>query len=82
MWEKDSSPRIALEVLQKSINQGELNLLDIKVRNEAIDIMWLQEYLTLTPSRPTWVKVLDLIVNASGPESTSKKVRMNVFLQT
>ena len=82
MWEKDSSPRIALEVLQKPINQGGLNLLDIKARNEAIDIMWLREYLTLTPSRPTWAKVLDLIINASGPESTSKKARMNVFLQT
>ena len=29
MWEKDSSPRIVLEVLQKPINQGGLNLLDI-----------------------------------------------------
>ena len=82
MWEDNSSPRITLEILQKPVAQGGLNLLDIKARNEAIDLTWLKEYLRLTPLQPTWAKVTDLIIDASAPESTSKKARMNAFLQT
>ena len=82
MWEKDSSPRIALEALQRPISEGGLNLLDIKARNEAIDIIWLKEYLRLTPMRPTWAKIADLLIEATAPERINKKARMNVFLQS
>ena len=53
MWEDDSSPRIALELLQKPIDEGGLNLLDIKARNEAIEIVWLKAYLNFSPTCPT-----------------------------
>ena len=82
MWDDDSSPRIALDILQRPVNQGGLNLLDIEARNEAIDIVWLKEYLKLTPQRATWAKVTDLIIDSTAPEGTSKKARMNAFLQT
>ena len=82
MWEQDSSPRIAIEALQQLIHEGGFNLLDIKARNEVIDIMWLKEYLRLTPMRPTWAKVVDLLIDAAAPEKISKKARMNVFLQS
>ena len=38
MWEDDSSPRIALDILQRPIEEGGLNLLDIRARNEGIEI--------------------------------------------
>ena len=82
MWEQDSSPRIAIEALQWPIYEGGLNLLDIKVRNKVIDIMWLKEYLWLTPMRPTWAKVIDLLINAAAPKKINKKARINVFLQS
>ena len=82
MWENDSSPRIALGVLQSPIEQGGLNLLDLKARNEAIDIMWLKSYLNFSPSRPTWAAVIDLIIDTSAPASTCSKARGNPFLQT
>lgn len=81
MWEDDSSPRIAMDFLHRPIEQGGLNLLDIQARNEAIELMWLKEYLKLNPKRPTWAKVMDLIIDAAAPENTSKKARANVFLQ-
>ena len=82
MWEQDSSPQISSEALQRPISEGGLNLLDIKARNEAIDIMWLKEYLRLTPKKPSWAKVVDLLIDAAAPQNTSKEVRMNVFLQS
>jgi hypothetical protein len=81
MWVDNSEPRIALEFLQLPVEQGGLNLLDIRARNEAIDIMWLKEYLQLTPTRPDWALVTDLIIDAAAPEGTCKQARMNAFLQ-
>lgn len=54
MWEDDLSPRIALELLQWPIEEGGLNLLDLKACNEAIEIMWLKAYLDFPPSHPIW----------------------------
>ena len=82
MWESDSSPRIALGVLQSPIEHGGLNLLDLKARNEAIDIMWLKSYLNFSPSRPTWAAVVDLIIDTSAPANMCNKARGNPFLQT
>ena len=39
MWDDDSSPRIACDTLCQPIKEGELDLLDISARNEAIDII-------------------------------------------
>ena len=82
IWEDDSEPRVALEILQQPTEHGGLNLLDIKARNEAIDIMWLKNYLQLTPERPEWALITDLIIDAAAPAGTCKKARMNAFLQT
>ena len=51
-------------------------------RNEAVDIIWLKDYLKLTPQRPTWAAVTDLIIDAVAPENTNKEARINTFLQT
>jgi len=40
-----------------------LNLIDIKARNEAIEIMWLRTYLDFSPTRPKWAKITDLIID-------------------
>jgi ribonuclease HI/exonuclease III len=82
MWEDDSSPRIALETLYQPIAQGGINLLDIRARNEAIEITWLKEYLNFSPSRPAWAKITDLVINATAPPSTSRLARINAFLQS
>jgi ribonuclease HI len=82
IWEDDSSPRIALNTLYQPIEQGGLNLLDLQARNEAIEITWLREYLNLSPSRPTWAKITDLVINAAAPPGTSRPARINTFLQS
>ena len=82
MWEEDSSPRIALDLLQSPKSCGGLNLLDIKACNEAIEIMWLKSYLNFSPSRPEWAMVTDLILSATARPITIKRARKNPFLQT
>jgi exonuclease III len=82
MWEDDSSPRLPLEYLQAPPQNGGLNLLNINARNEAIDLVWLKAYLDISPTRPAWARVTDLIIDATAPRGTNKDARINAFLQT
>ena len=82
IWEDDSSPRIANETLRNPITEGGLDLLDLEVRNEAIDIMWLKTYLNFSPKRPEWATITDLIIEASAPEGLVKRAIINPFLQS
>ena len=67
MWEDNKSPRVTLEYLHYPHKEGGLNLLDIKARNEAIEIMWLKEYLNLSPLRLTWAKITDITIDVAAP---------------
>ncbi|KAH9052361.1 hypothetical protein EDB87DRAFT_1570489, partial [Lactarius vividus] len=82
IWDGGVSPRIALELLHKPLCKGGLNLLDIKAWNDAIDIIWLKSYLNLSLTRPTWVIVMDILINAAAPPGTLAVVRVNTFIQT
>ena len=82
MWSNDSSPRLGMDILHRPVKDGGLNLLDIKSRNEAIEIMWLKAYLNMSASRPAWAKVTDLLMDAAAPPSTNPKARGISFLQT
>ena len=53
IWEENTSPRIALKYLHNKVEEGGLNLLNIRARNEAIEIIWLKTYLNMSSSRPT-----------------------------
>ena len=81
IWDDGEKPRIALEFLQQPKERGGVNILDIRARNEAIDLMWLKSYLNFSPSRPPWAAVTDLIIDASAPTDTVASVRKNTFLQ-
>jgi ribonuclease HI/exonuclease III len=81
MWGDDSSPRLTLDFLQTPPISGGLNLLDIQARNEAIEIIWLKAYLNMSPTRPTWARITDLIIDASAPHEIKKEARINSFLQ-
>ena len=82
IWDKNIIPRIALSYLYYPIEEGGLNLLDIRARNEAIEIIWLKAYLNMTPDRPTWAKVTDIILDAAAPPGYNAQARINTFLQT
>ena len=78
----NKSPMVTLEYLHYPHEEGGLNLLDIKARNEAIEIMWMKEYLNLSPSRLTWAKITDIAIDAVAPQTNLGPARLNTFLQT
>lgn len=81
MWGQDTKPRIAAQTLHRPIEDGGLNLLDIKSRNEAIEIMWLKTYLNFTNSRQPWAIVTDHIILATAPPHYVAAAKNNPFLQ-
>jgi len=73
------------ETLYAPIEIGDRGLLDIKSRNEAIDLMWLKSYLKFNSDRPLWTLVADALMAINLPQSESpldKEIRQSVFLQS
>ena len=81
MWEGYTISKIALENLHRPIEEGGLNLIDLKARNDAIELTWLKAYLDFSPSRPAWAKITDLIIDATMPQGSNTQARINSFLQ-
>ncbi len=85
VWDGQKRPPVSLGTLQKKVEEGGIGLLDIKARNEAIDLMWVKEYLNLAPSRPKWAAIADaLFARATDPTSRAAghEALLNPFLQT
>ncbi|KAI0705071.1 hypothetical protein C8T65DRAFT_556394, partial [Cerioporus squamosus] len=52
MWgNAAASPPISVKMLYDMPTNGGLSLLDLKARNQAIDIMWVKDYLNISCSR-------------------------------
>ncbi|OJT15896.1 Transposon TX1 uncharacterized 149 kDa protein [Trametes pubescens] len=84
MWDGDAHPRIDRDTLYAPVLEGGLNVLNIQARNEAIDLMRLKDYLNLSPGRPRWALVADVLLaraNAAVSRVVDSKARINVFLQ-
>lgn len=71
-----------MATLQCHTWEGGLNILDIKSRNKAIEIIWLNAYLNFSPSCQKWAMVTDHIILAAVPPHLVKKARDNPFMQT
>ncbi len=85
VWKGDEHPRVGMDTLTQPIEYGGIGLLDVAARNEAIDLVWVREYLKLTPGRAKWARVADALF-ARAAASTSRNVemaaRVNRFTQT
>jgi len=85
IWgEKTKSP-INIDILYAPIKMGGRGLLDIKSRNEAIDLMWLKSYLKFNNDRPLWTLVADALMAINLPQSESssnRETKQSVFLQS
>lgn len=81
IWGKSVSPRLALDSLHAKREKGGIELLNLKNRNEAIELVWLKEYLKAKPTRPTWAKLTDALINDLAPANVRPEARQNTFLQ-
>lgn len=81
----DSHPRVGRDTLYKPVASGGLNLLDVVARNEAIDAVWLREYLLGGADRPRWAVVADAILARSttaAARNVEDLAKVNTFTQT
>ena len=82
MWDDTNHiPRLGMTHLSYTKDIGGLKLLNLKTRNEAIEIVWLRDYLNLTHTRPTWAFVTDILINETTPPTLDETTRTNAFLQ-
>ena len=82
IWDNEPIPRLKPTILELPLEEGGLNLLSVKTRNEAIEIMWLKSYLNFSPSRPTWAIITDILINASAPPNISPLGKLNTYMQS
>ncbi|KAI0041975.1 hypothetical protein FA95DRAFT_1472705, partial [Auriscalpium vulgare] len=82
VWEDAAHPPLALKHLYPTRDLGGIGLLDLASRNEAIHLMGLKSFLDLSPSRPTWAFVTDLLINRLAPKEIPTPAKSNYFLQT
>lgn len=78
-------PTVGMETLIRPIEEGGKKLLDIKTRNEVIELMKAKRFLNLSETRPTWAKIADSLIHIG----LNKKWKLqdngayhNIFLQT
>jgi exonuclease III/ribonuclease HI len=84
LWNEKMS-KVNMETALAPIDAGGLKVLDIRARNEAINLTWVKRYLNLSNSRPLWAKVMDAILASNTPNSEKDipmEIRANVFLQS
>ncbi|KAJ7238108.1 hypothetical protein B0H12DRAFT_1025980 [Mycena haematopus] len=85
MWGGAKSSPVQREMLVAPIEAGGKNLLDLKARNDAIQIMKLKTYLELDPEmRTTWGYIVDARLQNADVKSSNvdAKSYANMFLQT
>ena len=85
MWDSTKVPPVSLTTLCQPIAEGGINLLDIRARNEAIELMWIKSYLDLSPQRPSWTYAVDTLISLSVTRAAGRirsSAQINTFLQS
>ncbi|KAI5824633.1 hypothetical protein K523DRAFT_400107 [Schizophyllum commune Tattone D] len=70
IWAGKTVGPVAMEHLYAPIEQGGIKLVDLDARNEAINTMWLKEYLNFGGERPLWAYL------RAGPQEEAAFVPM------
>ena len=84
LWD-ETSPMVNASIMSSPIESGGKKILNIKARNEAIELMKLKSYLQLNKSRPRWAKVADALIMNNIPKAQNVRdteAKQNTFLQT
>ena len=84
VWEKTVSS-MKIEDLSLEFGGGGRKVMDIKTRNEAIDLMWIKDYLRMGKDRPKWAFLADEIFRVERPkrakETFEEIAKWNPFTQ-
>ena len=84
IWEKEVSS-MNIGDLSWEIGYGGWKVLNIKMRNEAIDLMWVKDYLRMGEHQPKWAFLADEIFRMERPkqvkETLEEIANWNLFTQ-
>ena len=75
VWGKERAT-IKIADMAQDVEKGGRRILDIKKRNEAIDLMWIKQYLNMGPERPKWAFMLDEIFRMEHPKNAKETYQM------
>lgn len=64
IWGDNSKPTISLETMQLPHEKGGKKLLNLSIRNDAIELMKTKRYLDLSNTRPRWAAIADEIMES------------------
>ncbi|OJT14670.1 Transposon TX1 uncharacterized 149 kDa protein [Trametes pubescens] len=84
LWDDKHNIPVSMEHTYLPAERGGLGLLNLEARNEAIDVMWLKDYLALGTVRPMWACVADDLLAHNVPSGAFPRepsLRINTFLQ-
>lgn len=85
MWDGRTPAPVSLDALCRPVDEGGLGLLDVRARNQAIELIWTKKYLTLGDSRPMWALAADVLISLCASREAGairRKAQLNTFLQT
>jgi exonuclease III len=85
MWRTEATPPVSMAALQAPVTQGGKKVLDIKARNEAIQLTWARTWTPGDPKRPKWTYIADRMAKRNIPQmrpKVEKKNAINPLTQT
>jgi ribonuclease HI/exonuclease III len=77
-----SSTKIALETLYQPIERGGIGLLDVESRNQAIEAMWMRDFMKFGDDRPIWAFLYDRELERADANPKDLYPKSNMFLQS
>src|ERR1700735_240480 len=83
VWD-NKKPLMSWEKIIAPIQEGELNMPDIKSRYEAIEIMWVKKWLTPNEKKPKWITIVNEIIhnNVQKAPMVQKNNRLSWIFQS
>jgi len=67
VWGKERAS-MNIENIAKDIDKGGRKIMNVSRRNEAIDLMWVKQYLNMGKERPKWAYMMDEIFRNERPK--------------
>lgn len=84
MWGETKAPPVSLQIMYSHLLNGGKKLLDIRARNEAIELMKAKVLLGPIPQKPRWVLLAEDLMNRNVPKHYNLKddsSKIDPFLQ-
>ena len=75
VWGKERATMNTKDMAQDPTRGGR-KILDIAKRNEAIDLMWVKQYLNMGQNRPKWTYMMDEILRMERPKKARETYKM------